>query len=78
MLKDNGRVTYLTATDAEAVQAFRALAASEGILPALESSHAVFRGMTLAGELGPDADVLVCLSGRGDKDVDIVAGMLDL
>ncbi|HEX2052691.1 MAG TPA: tryptophan synthase subunit beta, partial [Actinomycetota bacterium] len=78
MLRDSGRVEYLTATDADAVSAFRALASSEGILPALESSHAVARGMDLARNLGPDADVLVCLSGRGDKDVDIVAGMLDL
>ncbi len=78
MLKDNGRVQYLTATDADAVAAFRTLASSEGILPALESSHAVARGMDLARSLGKDGDVLVCLSGRGDKDVDIVAGMLGL
>jgi len=78
MLKDSGRVRYLTATDADAVAAFRTLASSEGILPALESAHAVARGMDLARSLGRDADVLVCLSGRGDKDVDIVAGMLGL
>jgi tryptophan synthase beta chain len=78
MLKDNGRVEYLTATDRDAIGAFRALATSEGILPALESSHAVARGMDLAKELGKDGDVLVCLSGRGDKDIDIVAGALDL
>jgi tryptophan synthase beta subunit len=78
MLKDSGRVEYLKATDAEAVAAFQQLAASEGILPALESSHAVARSLDLARELGPDRDVLVCLSGRGDKDVDIVAEALNL
>jgi tryptophan synthase beta chain len=78
MLKDSGRVEYLKATDAEAVAAFRHLASSEGILPALESSHAVARGLDLARQLGPDGDVLVCLSGRGDKDVDIVAEALEL
>jgi tryptophan synthase beta chain len=78
MLKDSGRVEYLKATDAEAVSAFRHLAATEGILPALESSHAVARALDLARQLGPGADVLVCLSGRGDKDVDIVAEALDL
>lgn len=78
MLKDSGRVTYLSARDAEAVSAFQALASREGILPALESSHAVARGMDLARDLGEGADVLVCLSGRGDKDVDIVARELGL
>ncbi|MEX2551459.1 MAG: tryptophan synthase subunit beta, partial [Actinomycetota bacterium] len=77
-LKDTGRVVYLSARDSEAVDAFRLLATSEGILPALESSHAVARALDLARELGKDKDVLVCLSGRGDKDVDIVAKALDL
>ena len=78
MLRDNGRVEYLTATDQDAIGAFRALAMSEGILPALESSHAVARGMDLARTIGKGGDVLVCLSGRGDKDVDIVAGAIGL
>jgi tryptophan synthase beta chain len=77
-LKDSGRVSYLSALDSEAVDAFRMLSTSEGILPALESSHALARAFDLARELGPDKDVLVCLSGRGDKDVDIVAKALDL
>lgn len=78
MLKDSGRVQYLVANDAEAVGAFRELARTEGILPALESSHAVARGMDLARTIGKGGDVLVCLSGRGDKDIDIVAGTLGL
>lgn len=77
-LKDTGRVTYLSAKDSEAVAAFRLLSTVEGILPALESCHAIARGLDLAKELGKGADVLVCLSGGGDKDVDIVAGALDL
>lgn len=78
MLRDTGRVRYLSATDAEAVAAFRELAGTEGILAALESSHAVARGLDIARRLGPGTDVLVCLSGRGDKDIDIVAGASEL
>ncbi|MEX2587237.1 MAG: tryptophan synthase subunit beta [Actinomycetota bacterium] len=78
MLKDSGRVTYLSARDEEAVSAFQTLASKEGILPALESSHAVARGLDLARDLGEGKDVLVCLSGRGDKDVDIVSRELGL
>lgn len=77
-LKDIGRVKYLSAVDSDAVAAFRLLATTEGILPALESSHAVARGLDLARELGKAGDVLICLSGRGDKDVDIVAKALGL
>ncbi|MGQ0679757.1 MAG: tryptophan synthase subunit beta [Actinomycetota bacterium] len=77
-LKDTGRVRYLSALDSEALAAFRLLATSEGILPALESSHALARAVDLARELGKDIDVLVCLSGRGDKDLDIVAEALGL
>lgn len=78
MLKDSGRVIYLSASDSEAVSAFQMLAAKEGILPALESSHAVARAVDLARDLGKGKEVLICLSGRGDKDVDIVARDLDL
>ena len=77
MLKDSGRVEYLTATDFEAVSAFLALSGAEGLIPALECSHAVARAIDLAKSMGPGNDVLVCLSGRGDKDVDTVARMLD-
>ena len=72
-LKDTGRVTYLSATDEEALEAFSLLASTEGILPALEPAHAIARAVDIARELGKDADVLICLSGRGDKDVEIVA-----
>jgi tryptophan synthase beta chain len=77
-LKDSGRVRYLAARDREALEAFRLLARTEGILPALEPSHALARAVDLARELGPGRHVLVNLSGRGDKDVEIVARALDL
>jgi tryptophan synthase beta chain len=68
-LRDLGRVDYVSATDAEAVDAFRKLCRSEGIIPALESSHALAHAIKLAPGLGPKKDILVCLSGRGDKDM---------
>jgi tryptophan synthase beta chain len=68
-LRDLGRVEYVSATDAEAVDAFRKLSRSEGIIPALESSHAVAHALKIAKALGPKKDLLVCLSGRGDKDM---------
>ena len=71
--KDIGRVEYLKASDTEALEAFDALARSEGILPALESSHAVARAMQLAAERSPEEAVVVCLSGRGDKDAAEIA-----
>jgi tryptophan synthase beta chain len=69
-LHDLGRATYEPVTDAEAMTAFRALARSEGIVPAIESAHAVAGAQRLARELGPDATILINLSGRGDKDVE--------
>lgn len=77
-LKDAGRVTYLTATDGDALEAFQLLSRTEGILPALEPSHAISRAADIARELGSGKDVLVNLSGRGDKDVEIVAAALGL
>lgn len=68
--KDEGRVHYRSRTDAQALQAVSALARTEGILPALESAHAVAEAMETAGRMGQDALVIVCLSGRGDKDVE--------
>jgi tryptophan synthase beta chain len=70
-LKDSGRVQYVTATDTDAVEAFYVLSRNEGIIPALESSHAVAHAMRLARE-NPDTarTILVNLSGRGDKDMD--------
>ena len=66
--KDLGRVRYESITDAEALEAYQTLARREGILPALESSHAVSQGVKEARRLGPGKIVVVCLSGRGDKD----------
>jgi tryptophan synthase beta chain len=68
-LHDTGRAKYVGITDDEALEAFHLLARKEGILSALESAHAIAYGMRLARELPPDAQVLVNLSGRGDKDV---------
>jgi tryptophan synthase beta chain len=68
-LRDSGRAAYVTASDEEAVAAFRRLSATEGIIPALEPAHALARAAGLDAEL-----VLVCLSGRGDKDLDEVLG----
>ena len=72
-LKDAGRATYVGVTDDEALAAFHELARTEGILAALESSHAIAQGMKLARELPKDQLVLVNLSGRGDKDVHTIA-----
>ncbi len=72
-LKDRGRADYLGITDDEAMEAFHLLARTEGILPALESSHAIAQAMKLARELPKDGLVLCNLSGRGDKDVHTVA-----
>jgi tryptophan synthase beta chain len=71
--KDAGRVEYTACRDADALAAFSALARSEGILPALESSHAVAKAMELAATLPKDQIVAVCLSGRGDKDAAEIA-----
>ena len=72
-LKDIGRVKYQVITDAQALEAFHLLTRSEGIIPALESSHAVACAMQLAPRLGQDKLLLVNLSGRGDKDIHTVA-----
>jgi len=72
-LKDSGRAEYVSVTDEEALKAFHQLTRLEGILPALESSHAVAYGFRLAATMRPDQIVLVNLSGRGDKDVQTVA-----
>ncbi len=72
-LKDIGRAEYRPVTDAEAMEAFRLLCRMEGIIPAIESAHAVAGAVQLATELGPEANILVNLSGRGDKDVETAA-----
>jgi tryptophan synthase beta chain len=73
LLKDIGRAEYRPVTDAEAMDAFALLCRTEGIIPAIETAHAVAGALQLGRELGPDAVVLVNLSGRGDKDVDTAA-----
>ena len=75
-LKEIGRATYEVVTDEEALEAFQVLSRTEGIIPALESSHAVAHAMKLAKTLNPDQIVLINLSGRGDKDVDEVRRIL--
>jgi tryptophan synthase beta chain len=72
-LKDAGRAEYVGVTDEQALEAFHLLARTEGILPALESSHAIAQAMALARELPDDGLVLCNLSGRGDKDVHTIA-----
>ena len=74
-LKDSGRANYVAVTDTEALQAFHLLTRTEGILPALESSHAVAYTMKLAAEMNPDQTIVVNLSGRGDKDVNTIAAL---
>ncbi|MEV6643723.1 tryptophan synthase subunit beta [Amycolatopsis sp. NPDC051371] len=72
-LHDSGRAGYRPVTDDEAMHAFRLLASTEGIVPAIESAHALAGALEVGAELGPDALLLVNLSGRGDKDLDTAA-----
>jgi tryptophan synthase beta chain len=74
-LKDSGRAQYVGITDQQALAAFHRLCRTEGIIPALESAHAVAYAMQLAPTLGPDKHLLVNLSGRGDKDIGTVADL---
>jgi tryptophan synthase beta chain len=74
--KDSGRVEYTAATDAEALDAFQLLARTEGIIPALESSHAIAEAVKRARGMRDNQCVVVNLSGRGDKDVDEVVRLL--
>ncbi|KAI8982869.1 bifunctional tryptophan synthase TRP1 [Trametes punicea] len=75
-LKDSGRAEYTVATDEEALRGFRMLTQLEGIIPALESSHAIWGGVALAKTLPKDANIVICLSGRGDKDVEQISQLL--
>ncbi|MEX2469454.1 MAG: tryptophan synthase subunit beta [Pseudohongiellaceae bacterium] len=72
-LKDLGRINYVSATDSEALAAFHQLTRTEGIIPALESSHAVAYALKLAATMTPEQNIVVNLSGRGDKDIETVA-----
>ena len=79
-LRDSGRAQYRPITDTQAMDAFSLLCRTEGIIPAIESAHALAGALDVGRELGPDAVILVNLSGRGDKDVDTAArwfGLLD-
>ena len=73
ILNDTGRAEYRSITDAEAMEAFSILCKSEGIIPAIETAHALAGAMKIGKELGPDAILLINLSGRGDKDVHTAA-----
>ncbi len=75
-LKETGRARYVAVGDREALEGFVLLAETEGILPALEPAHAIYYAARLAADLPPEAIVLVCLSGRGDKDLAVVAQAL--
>ncbi len=74
-LKDTGRANYVAINDDEALDAFRMLTLVEGIMPALESSHAVAYGVKLAKSMKSDQIVVINLSGRGDKDIHTIAGI---
>ena len=74
--KDNDRAKYIAATNAEAFLGFKLLSELEGIIPALETAHAIWGAVELAKEMPKDQDVVICLSGRGDKDVQSVADEL--
>ncbi len=74
-LKDIGRVNYVAADDQEALSAFRELTQVEGIMPALESAHALAYARKLAPTMSPDQNIVVNLSGRGDKDILTVAAI---
>lgn len=77
-LKDIGRVKYVAVDDNECLDAFMTLSRTEGLIPALESAHAVAYAMKIAKDLGSDKTILVNLSGRGDKDADFVVDKLNL
>ena len=77
-LKESNRAEYVTVTDDEVLRAFHELSKTEGIIPALESAHAVAYAMKIAPEMERDEIIIVNLSGRGDKDLDIVRGVVDV
>jgi tryptophan synthase beta chain len=77
-LKESGRAEYVSATDDEAMQAFQTLCKNEGIIPALESSHALAYLEKLAPTMRPDQNIVVNLSGRGDKDINTIAAKLNI
>ncbi|OTN89005.1 tryptophan synthase beta chain [Enterococcus sp. 7E2_DIV0204] len=76
-LNETKRASYESVTDQEALAAFKILCQTEGVIPALESAHAVSHAIKIAKELGPDKQIVVCLSGRGDKDVQQIKALLE-
>ena len=77
-LKDSGRAEYVGVTDDEALKAFHNLCLVEGIIPALETSHALAHAEKMAAEMAKDQVILVNLSGRGDKDINTVADISNI
>lgn len=77
-LKDSGRVSYTTVTDKEALEGFKFLSQTEGIIPALESAHAVAYATKIAPMMPKDSVIIICLSGRGDKDIQVAAKALGM
>jgi tryptophan synthase beta chain len=77
-LKDIGRVSYRGINDSEAMDALRLLSQTEGIIPAIETAHALAGAIKLGKELGPDSSILINLSGRGDKDMETAAKYFEL
>jgi tryptophan synthase beta chain len=75
-LNDSGRVSYTNVTDGEALEGFKFISEVEGIIPALESSHAIAYVMKTAPEMSKDSIIVICLSGRGDKDLNAVVDLL--
>ena len=76
LYKETGRARYVSVSDEEAVEAFRTLSETEGIIPALESAHAISAGIELASEMDPGSVLAITLSGRGDKDLETVREVL--
>jgi tryptophan synthase beta subunit len=75
-LKDSGRAKYTAVTDDEALEGFKMMCQYEGIIPALETSHAIYYAIQLAKTLGKDKDIVINMSGRGDKDMPQVAKIM--
>ncbi|KAL0083592.1 tryptophan synthase beta subunit-like PLP-dependent enzyme [Phycomyces blakesleeanus] len=75
-LKDSGRAEYVVADDANALLGFRKMTQLEGVIPALETSHAIYAAYKLASQLPKDQDIVICLSGRGDKDMHTIVEVL--
>jgi len=76
--KDSGRATYVAVTDEQALEGFKLLCDTEGIIPALEPAHAIYYVTKMAAELPKEQIIIVNLSGRGDKDLDIVTQALGM